>query len=241
MQKTFLVRNAPLLIRAAIVAVGLLILYVKRKRLSRQFFFLSAWLLFSLFAVTLSERPYPHYLIQAVPAVSLFFGILLADKSLRQSLSIIPLTLALFVPVYFKFWYYPTSSYYIRFINLVNKNITKEQYLKTFGGHVNTNYEIAKFVKTSTSKSDRIYVWGDTSNIYALSHRLPPIKYVADYHIRDFSSREIVAEQLIKDPPKLIVMLPDAPPFPELSTLLRENYIIFSIINGAEVWKETRL
>lgn len=240
-QESFLVRNAPLLIRALIVGMGLLILYLKRSKLTKQFLFLSSWLLFSLFAVTLSERPYPHYLIQIVPTISLFFGILLTDKSLQQSLSIIPLTLAFFVPVYFKFWYYPSASYYTRFLNLVNNRITKEQYLETFGKHVNTNYQLAEFVRMSTRKSDRIYVWGDTANIYALSRRLPPIKYVADYHISDFSSREVVAEQLTQNSPELIIILPTAPPFPELTTLLRERYIIFSTINGAEVWKETQL
>lgn len=232
----FLVKNGPLLVRAGIVAIGLAILYWRRKKISKQFIFLTAWLLFSLFAITLSERPYPHYLIQAVPAISFFFAILFTSKSLEQSLSIIPLALAFFVPVYFKFWYYPTASYYVRFARFSLGQMNRDLYLGTFGGHILRDYEIAEFIAQSTERSDKIFVWGGDTTIYALSRRLPPIKYVANYHINDFSSKEEVVQALVKDKPKLIVLLPEAPGFPEIIPLLRESYILVSTSDGAEIW-----
>ena len=234
--KPFLARNGPLLIRTGIVALGLGLLYWKKKKLSKQFIFITAWLLFSLFAITLSERPYPHYLIQAVPAISFFFAILFVDRSIEQSLVIIPLALTFFVPVYFKFWYYPTASYYLRFARFATGQIDRKEYLTTFGGHVLRNYEIAEFLVQSTKKDDRIFIWGGNSSIYALSRRLPPIKYVADYHIRDFSSPEKTVEDLNKNLPKQIIILPKAPGFPELLPLLRENYILNTEIDAAEIW-----
>ncbi len=81
-QKTFLVRNGPLLVRAVVVAIGIVILYLKRNKISKHFVFISLWLIFSLFAATLSERPYPHYLIQVIPAVSLFFANNLTAKTI---------------------------------------------------------------------------------------------------------------------------------------------------------------
>jgi hypothetical protein len=63
----FIIRNIPLIIRGSAVLLGLGILYWKRKVLPKEFIFVVAWLLFALFGVTLSERPYPHYLLQAIP------------------------------------------------------------------------------------------------------------------------------------------------------------------------------
>jgi 4-amino-4-deoxy-L-arabinose transferase-like glycosyltransferase len=235
----FLTRNGPLLIRAGVVAVGLAILYWKRKKLSKQFIFVTAWLLLNLFAASLSERPYPHYLLQAVPAVSLLLGILFTQKTMGQSLSIIPLTIVLLVPVYLNYWHYSTTAYYVRFAKFATNNMTKEEYLDSFGGHIIRNYEISTFLVQSTTRSDKVFVWGgDSSMVYALSRRLPPIRYVASYHVKDFSSPEETIVALKKSPPKQIVVLPDASPFPELIMFLRENYILVSTIKGAEIWNQ---
>ncbi len=235
----FLTRNGPLLIRAGVVAVGLAILYWKRKKFSKQFIFITAWLLLNLFAASLSERPYPHYLLQAVPAISLLLGILFTQKTMGQSLSIIPLTVALLVPVYLNYWHYSTTAYYVRFAKFATNNMTKEEYLDSFGGHIIRNYEISTFLVQSTTRSDKVFVWGGNSSmVYALSRRLPPIRYVASYHIKDFSSPEETIIALKKSPPKQIVILPSSSPFPELIMFLRENYILVSTIKGAEIWNQ---
>jgi hypothetical protein len=233
----FWVRNAPLIQRALIVMIGLLILFWKRKKLSKQFIFITAWLLFSLFAVTLSERPYPHYLIQSVPAISLLISILFIQNNLEQSLAIIPLTLAVLVPVYFKFWYYPTTPYYSRFIKLITRRVTKDQYLSSFDGQVLTNYKIADFLVASTKRHEKVFIWGNGVAIYALARRLPPGKYVADYHIADFSSDEETMKTLRNDIPSFIIILPDSPSLPALNNLLTSNYGLIENIDGAFIWK----
>lgn len=233
----FFVKNAPLLIRFGIAVLGSIILFWQRKKLSKSFIFICLWLLFTLFAVTLSERPYPHYFLQAVAPLSLLFGILITDKTRLQTLSIIPLSLAFFIPVYFKFWYYPTSTYYIKFFKFVTQKTNKNQYFSSFNKNTPRNYEIAKLIMTLTSKKDPVFVWGDTATIYALSHRLPPIKYVADYHIRDFSSNKEIIKLLLANPPKIIVILPEGDSFPELNTLAQERYVLLSNIDGAKIWK----
>lgn len=238
--KPFLVRNLPLLIRTGIVLAGAVILFLKRGRLTQKFIFLTLWLLFGLFAVTLSERPYPHYLIQVVPSISFLFAILFTQKSLEQSLTIIPLFLAIFVPVYYKFWYYSTSAYYLRFLRFASGQTGKEVYLASFGQRVPRNYQIAEFLTNSSRPDEKTFVWGpDSSAVYALARRLPPGKYVADYHITDFSSKSAEAKILEENMPKFIVLLPDAPPFPELIPTLRKSYILISDIEGAEIWRRT--
>ena len=236
-QKPFLVRNLPLLTRAGIVALATLAVAFYRRRLSKPFIFLTVWLLFTLFAVTLSERPYPHYLVQSAAPVSFLLAIFFTQKTLEQTLVILPLGLAFFVPLYYRFWYYSTTPYYLRFIKLATGRIDKQTYLKSFGDHVPRAYQIADFITESTRRDERIFVWGDDSQlIYALSRRLPPIRYVAQYHINDFSSQDEVFEALKKQKPKLVIILPKAPSFPRLTMYLRENYILVNTLDGAQIW-----
>lgn len=233
----FFVKNAPLIYRAVLTALGLGVLYVFRNKLSRNFMLASAWLLVSLFAVTLSERPYPHYLLQSVPSISILLGILVAKKSIEQSLAIIPLFLAVLVPVFFSFWYYPTFSYYQRFLQFASGSATKSEYFAGFNGAVNRNYKISEYINSTSLPSDKVFVWGDSAPIYALSRRLPPIKYVANYHIVDFSSQEEVGGMLLNNPPTFIVILPSSDTFPELSNLIFNRYLLAKKVEGADIYK----
>ena len=235
-REPFLVKNAPLLARTGIVAVGHVILFVLRKKLSKAFIFSTSWLLLSLFAVTLSERPYPHYLIQAIPTISILAAMLFSLQTYEQVLVIIPLTIASIVPVYFNFWYYPTSSYYARFFNFATGALTKDDYLSSFGSSVIGNYKIANYIASITSRRDRVFVWGDGVQIYALSRRLPPIKYVADYHIKDFSSAEDIVAELKNNLPEIIIILPGSHPPRELISLIRQSYLQIETIENAQIW-----
>ncbi len=239
-RKPFLVRNAPLILRGLVVLAGSGVLYLKRKRLSSQFIFVTIWLLFTLFAVTLSERPYPHYLIQSLAPISFLLAILFTQKTFEQSLAIIPLSLAFLVPVFYKFYYYPTSSYYQRFLEFATRRISKEQYFAKFDGNVNRNYKISEFIVSSSKNSEKIFVTGDAPPIYALSRHLPPIKYVVAYHINDYSTRDVVTKELEAKKPKFIVILPDSP-FPEIIPLLRRSYVLINTIEGAEIWSYMKL
>lgn len=240
-QGNFFANNLPLFIRGMIVLVGSGLLFLFRRKLSKQFIFLCLWLLFSLFAVTLSERPYPHYLIQALPAFSFLAGTLVADKTLEQSLTVIPLALFFLVPNYFHFWTYPTRAYYGRFLAYVGGKYSRQEYFSLFDPKVNNNYRIAEFVSSSTKPAEKIFVWGgDSPTIYALARRLPPIKYVADYHILDYSSESIVATELGRNEPKLIIFLPHAHPFPELRALVAKKYLLIDNANRAEIWLKSK-
>jgi hypothetical protein len=234
----FYIKNAPLLARAFIVFLGLIFIYLTRKKINKNFAFISGWLLLSLFAATLSERPYPHYLIQAVPSISLLLGILFAGNELTQSLSVIPLTLAFFVPVYFKFWYYPSIPFYKNFISFVLGRTNKSAYFNYFGNETERNYKIANFIKGTTKSADRIFVWGDDAKIYALSRRLPPVKYVADYHIKDYWDKNEAQEKIIASKPKIVVILPTSEKLPKLEGWLEANYLK---INLQEIKDGTKL
>lgn len=235
-QKPFLVRNAPLLIRALVVLLGSIILWFFRKKLSKNFVLFCLWTLFGLFAVTLSERPYPHYLIQVVAPISFFLAMFFTEKTSEQSLAVIPLALAFFVPVYYKFYVYPTSTYYLRFINFATGRISKQTYFSEFAPTTNRNYELANFLVDSSSPSDKVFMWDpDSAAVYALARRLPPIKYVVPYHVHDFSSTADVAKQIEANPPRFII-LTAGNPYPELGSLIRNKYILIQQIEDASIY-----
>lgn len=233
---SFVTKNGPLIIRAGVVVIGLIILRLYQSKLSRTFLIATIWLLTSLFAVTLSERPYPHYLIQAIPAISILVAILVSSKKFEQVLVVIPLTLAIFVPVYYHFWLYPTTSYYQRFLQYSLHQTTKDEYLTKFNPAIPQNYKLATSIQNLSMPNDKVFVWGnDAPTIYALARRLPPIKYVADYHITDFSSFDETLKTLKSNPPTLVVILPSSPTFPDLKTFLTSKYIEINTLGG-EIW-----
>ena len=237
----FFIKNAPLLVRGLIILLGILILSWKRTKIPKQFTLICLWLLFSLFAVTLSERPYPHYLIQSIAPVSFLLALLFTDKTIIQVLTIIPLTLFFLVPLYFKYWIYSPIKYYGNFINFIAGKASKETYLNNFNKNTTRNYEIAKFLNSITDKNDKIFVWGDSVPIYALTGNLPPYKYVADYHISDFSNEEEVLQKLNTNNPKVIVVLAGAKDFPKLKDFLNRKYILIKTLDGSTIYILTKM
>lgn len=237
-QEPFLAKNFPLIMRGLIVLAGMALLYLKRNKLSKKFMFASAWMLLSLFAVTLSERPYPHYLVQSVPSFSILFAILFTNNTIEQVLAIIPLGLFFFVPNYYNFWHYKTFPYYEKFAKFATGQYTKDEYIDTFGSNVKRNYKISEFILSTTKKGEKVFVWGsDSSTVYAITKRFPPGKYVADYHIKDFSSDKETIVFLKKDLPSFIVILPNSPEISGMQSFLNSNYGFVENIDGAQIYK----
>lgn len=234
----FLVRNAPLLIRFAIMSISLLILFFLKRKLSKPFVVASAWIMTSLFAVTLSERPYPHYLIQALPAMSVLVGMLVASKRIEQAYTIIPLWITSMVIVFYSFWYYPIPNYIQRFAGVIHAQENPSAYRGLFGPTVERTYKLAQLINLTVAPNDRIFVWKDSAPVYALSRHLPPIKYTAGYHVDDFSSAEETVNALADTKPVLIILLPNEPTLANILQLLSKEYYLLTTIDGAEVWKK---
>lgn len=234
----FWVKNAPLLIRFGLMSLSIGVLFFLKKKLSKPFVISSIWLATSLFAITLSERPYPHYFIQAIPAIALLVGLLVASKRMEQAYTVIPLWAASIVLLYYHFWYYPIPPVMTRFASLVTREVNTESYRASFGENVNQTYHLSQFIQETIQPNERIFVWKDSAPVYALSRHLPPNKYTAGYHIDDFSSLEKTLEMLTKEKPSAIILLPNAPTIPNLSTLLSKEYYLLQQIDGAEVWKK---
>lgn len=238
-EKSFLIKNAPLLFRSLIVLISFIIIFLARNKLSKQFILISLWSITSIFAVTLSERPYPHYLIQSMPSFSILVGILIGATTIEQTLTLFPILLTIITPFYYKFWIYPTLSYYNRFVLYSTKQISYNEYLNRFDKNLNRDYKVAKIISLTTNKNDNVFVFANESaRVYAISQRLPKYKYIAAYHINDFSNYKNVYQNFLINMPDLIVVSNEILFNSDIDNLIQNNYLLMETIEEIKIYKK---
>lgn len=223
--------------RAAALILLLVIVWIVRKRLDKQIVLLTLWFLVTLFAVLLSGRPYPHYLLQITPVLSLITGYVFLKKQ-----QLVPIALILlFAGCYqaFGFKNYSVLPYYSNFGSWVIGQKTKGQYFDWFNGNMTRDYTIAETIMEGSLSTDKIFVWGDEPVIYALSKRLPLGKYTVKYHILDFGAQEQTFQLLKYQPPRYIVTFGSDVTLPGLPTILR-GYILEKEIANAQIYRHLR-
>lgn len=216
------------------------LLWFFRKRFEKTSLLVFLWFAFSLFAALLSERPYPHYLIQTLPPLCLF-SFFLFDKKVGEKIIAAALFFSLlFSIIFFRFWYYSSLPYYQNFARFILGIIPQEKYLESFGQDVNQNYKLASFLSENTQKNEKIFVWGDSPCVYALSRRLPVGRYATSYHIIDFEDYQQILEAIEKQKPRFIIDLKNENrPFPGLSALVKREYSFFKKEGRAEIFVTT--
>lgn len=237
--QTFFDRNGPLLTRGGITLLisGVAAYLYQKKRVSSGFFFVSSWFAFSLFGALLSERPYPHYLIQVVPSFSLLLGVLFAGAA-RERFYPLPLLAFLGVAlIFYKFGYYAVFPYYENFLLWTTGSRSNTAYFASFDRRVPRTYEVASYISRHTTLEEPIFVWGNDTAIYALSRRLPPGRYVAAYHINDFAGQEETISALRSSPPSYIVLIEGERDFPQLEAYIEESFILIQEVEDAQLYK----
>lgn len=130
------------------------------QNLDPGFLFTVIWFLYALFGALLSLRPYPHYLIQIVPAGAILSGFLIEGSKQKRwiSAAIIGTTIGIIYSL--RFTLYPTVAYYKTFSRYLTGKITQEQYYNSFDERVVESYVIAKWMTEHTKPDERIFIWG---------------------------------------------------------------------------------
>lgn len=224
--------------RAEILAFVALALVVFKKLFDKPVLFAIIWLCFTTFAMLLSGRPYPHYIIQAVPALSLVVSTLALGFPKQRFLTVPFLVIFTASLVFYKFYYYPTLTYYQNFLSFVAKHESKEEYFKRFDAGTPTTYKLAKTIVSRSTPQDRLFIWGTKPELYALSRHLPPGRYVTSFHIVDFKGETETMTALRNNPPAFVVALREEPRnLPGFNEFLQNNYLFMEIIDNAEIWK----
>lgn len=226
--------------RAAILIIATILLYCWRQRLGFSFYLPALMAFWGLYGVFLSERPYPHYLIEIAPWVTLFFTALFYKRKPNQLIVaalITFLTIGGFIK--FNFWWYPNIPYYQTFLKYALGEISKDEYFRYFGDKTLHDYKISNYLEQKTEESDRVFVWGDGACIYALSRRLPPGRYTVNYHIFDFDGFDETIFAIKKRQPNVIIkLLEEKRKFPQLERLLKRYYVPVEKIENAVIFQK---
>ena len=226
-------------IRTIILVVLVLSFYLLRHRLGKKFGLIALWFSAALFGALLSGRPYPHYLIQILPPAVFLLVWPFTQKAKKPYFfsSAILIILTTFSLYYYKFWHYPTISYYQNFIQYQLGKIDKETYYRFWGETTVTNHQIANYIKDNTRPDQKIFVWGTQPAIYAISDRLPVGKYTVAYHVVDFRAHHQTMDSLISQPPPFIIYFPQAPSFPRLDQFINLNYSVDRLFSSAIIFR----
>ena len=131
----------------------------------------------------------------------------------------------IFIVKKYNFYFYPVFSYYNNFYSYVLHLKNQDQYRSFFGSEVNNLYLTSQYINQKTISDQKIFVWGDSPFIYALSDRLPVGRYIVAYHIVDFNGYQETINLIKAQLPQFIVYYPMSNrPFLELDSFISLYY-----------------
>lgn len=196
---------------AVIFLVGI-VLY-KRKSFSENNLLLYLWLIFALFSTFFSQRPYLHYILMSLPPFAYFLGSIIETQKHRIT-KLISAGIIVAI-VYLNFGIYKkTFDYYQNYFEFIFFNKKIDDYYSFFDPNTPRDYELARFIRTFTGENERVFLWSDSGQIYALSDTLPPGKYIVAYHITYYNNAvDYMVEQISNTQPKYIIKTNDSPEF----------------------------
>lgn len=240
---TFNPLRSGLVVRGLILSGFTLFIYLLRKKMDRRVILASLWTGWALFGALLSYRPYPHYLQEVVPAFALLLPTIFLAKRVAEWLVIgIIVGIGMVVQWQVKFWGYETIGVYKNFWQVFTKKITQEEYRNKFD-NARRNYTIANYLNERLSREDEIFVWGNDPTVYNLTNRLPTGgKYIVNFHVKDLGKYEYVINNLEKNKPQAIVVIPQKIEFLGLESLIEREYISVFEYDGSRIfWRHKML
>lgn len=228
-----------------------LILTFKDKKFTAASQLIFGWFTLSLVGALLSNRPYPHYYQQVVPAFSLLLGNLLVtfiknfhQKKKKIIFKVLPITVMSIFLLFLagsalkllNFGAYEMVSYYKRFAYLISGRMSPEEYRDSFNYLMKDNYDAAKIIKKSGTKE--IFIWGTNPMLYALSGTNPTGRFTVSFHIKDLGVYQETMEGVRHKKPLFIVVMDDENDELEgLEEYLQQHYVINSNFTHFRLWK----
>ncbi len=195
-----------LFLKTAILIIIIFVVLRNSHKIGTTAVFVYLWVTFSLYSTLFSARPYTHYVLVFIPALSVLVGFLYDNKKFIKINMVILLISTLII--FRNFHYYSkTFSYYGNYLDFVFKSKSVDSYLDFFDPNTKRDYDIVKFIETHTNKNDEIFLWSDSAQIYALSNKLPPGRYAVSYHVTFYKNAidETKKALSIKKPKYIIV------------------------------------
>lgn len=229
-----------LFLRGMILLGATGVIFLLRKKVNKYFGLMVLWSVWALFGANLSGRPYPHYLIEVIPGMVLMVGVMLDEIKNWWQWGVGLMVAGMLVGAIkvYDFWYYKSVPYYENFVRFVSGKESEEEYFNFFGGGVNRNLEVARYINMRTEPNEKIYVWGTEPAIYAMSDRLPVGRYTVSYHVRDFDGYNETIEKLKEEKPNyIVIMRNESLEFPALESLVTADYVPVKEIGEAVIYR----
>ncbi|MGE5042462.1 MAG: ArnT family glycosyltransferase [Candidatus Levyibacteriota bacterium] len=227
----FIIPQGLLILKLGLLGIGVLAALLLRKRLGPSGLAVYIWLFFSLFDAFFSGRPYTHYVLVALPAVSLLLG-LACQKRVVSLFHGGMLVLAL-VLLWNNFGYYKKIiPYYKNYIDFTFGNKTVQNYQKFFDGATPRDYDIANFITANTGPNENVFLVTNSAQIYYLANKLPPGRYIVAYHMSFYNDAVTETEKALqKAQPKFIISTDD-----QVAKNFLDGYTLRYIVEGAKVY-----
>jgi hypothetical protein len=223
--------------KTSLMAAALVIVTLLTKKIKPGLQFVFGWFVVATFAMLLSNRPYPHYFIQIVPAVALlvaYFAETLANCQISETfwhrvtgflLPVGAIGLVVGIMVTLHAGLYETGPYYQRFLKLQLGQISKSEYDKQFDGHVADNQAAA--AEIAAFNPHRMFIWGTNPMLYAQTKVVPAGRFTVAFHIQDLKVYDqTIAEIQAAKPEIIIVMKGEENNFPALNQLISTDYLL---------------
>jgi 4-amino-4-deoxy-L-arabinose transferase-like glycosyltransferase len=203
---------------------------------------LVGWIALALFASTLSNRPYPHYWLQLILPFSLTLGYWWWSRQKKSSSTLITqvvfasiCVLTFGVSVWLRVEPYPVRSAYQRWWSYARGQVPWDVYAAEFQSFVAGNRQVLNTLPFGPG--DRVYIWGNNPALYAESGLPLVTRYSVAFHVTEFNDRVGELSALKAARPTYVVMMQDAPSFPELQTWIWEDYTPILPLQYMTVWR----
>lgn len=192
------------------------------------------WMAFSFLGSFFSGRTYGHYLVQAIPSLSIIIASVSLAPTIRKAqiffaifffVPLIFLTKLLFTdflsggPINQIAWWRNFSDF-----SQGKKNV--DDYNNFFDQNVNRIMAIVDFLKVQGAQGGTCYIWGDWPWLYAIADLKNPSRYVTSFHVFGVpNGKEEVGAGLEANPPTCIIKPPTSVGyFVQLEKILAEKY-----------------
>lgn len=209
------------------------------------------WLSAALYGAFFTARPYPHYLLEALPPLALavapwltvYRGREVAGWSggrLVSAFGLAGATVWIFVVIYMPWpsWAHPerTPAYYSNFLAWKLGAQTEGQYNDFFDRRVNRNLRIVSYLKEHAAPGTFVLVWGEEPWIYPLANVLNPARFSVSYFAYEVpTGLDEVAQTVSTRKPRFVVWTKNKPLYPTLQAALDRNYRLVASVDNADI------
>lgn len=249
--------------RNFIISAGLLIFFTLpalRRRGAMPAFteiiIAGAWL--SLISIVMQGKAFAYHFYIFLPFMVLLAGIVLSDFASEFHLKRLHWILAIVLLVlHWRIIFARGYVLYPEILHVAQNEYWKKQSPATTLLHLSDVIDVSEYMKRHTSNDEKIFLWGMQSEIYFLSRRYPPTRFiydlplVASFHSDHYRAELLSALQLTR-PSFIIVESGDINPevtgqrrdsksflkdFPGLDSLISREYIRHKTIGVFDVYK----